>query len=325
MIDGRRGRRSANGASDEGSGEPRKSILARIALGSRLHRLGVTANQITVLGLLLAGVTAVVVGRGYLLAGVVLITVGGLMDSLDGAVAKAAGSTSNRGAFLDSTADRVADGLIFGGVAYYFIAGHHPKLALLPFAILAASAVVSYERAKAESLGFVAKGGLMERAERLILLGIGLAFHFALIFVLWTLLVLTAVTAVQRFVKVWRQATAELTGASQAEEPVPATLATAGPRFRAGRVESRWRAWREASLRDGTAAARRARTPASRWRARRQAEPLASRVRRALEADRAGQPHARTARSARPPRQARTSGGARSSIRGLGRRFDQSR
>jgi CDP-diacylglycerol--glycerol-3-phosphate 3-phosphatidyltransferase len=79
-------------------------------------------------------------------------------------------------------------------------------MALLPFAIMAASSVISYQRAKAESLGLDAKGGLMERAERIILLCLGLLFEPLLIPILWVMLALTMVTAVQRFVKVWRQA-----------------------------------------------------------------------------------------------------------------------
>jgi CDP-diacylglycerol--glycerol-3-phosphate 3-phosphatidyltransferase len=79
-------------------------------------------------------------------------------------------------------------------------------MAMLPFAIMAASAVVSYERAKAESLGLHAKGGLMERAERIVLLCIGLLFDSILVPVLWVMLVLTVFTAVQRFFKVWNQA-----------------------------------------------------------------------------------------------------------------------
>ena len=66
--------------------------------------------------------------------------------------------------------------------------------------------LISYERAKAEALGFHARGGLMERAERLALLGLGVLFETLLVPILWLMLVLTAFTAVQRFVVVWRQA-----------------------------------------------------------------------------------------------------------------------
>ena len=79
-------------------------------------------------------------------------------------------------------------------------------MAMLPFAVMALSSLISYQRAKAESLGLDAKGGLMERAERVVLLCLGLLFEPLLVPVLWVMLVLTAITAVQRFVKVWRQA-----------------------------------------------------------------------------------------------------------------------
>jgi CDP-diacylglycerol--glycerol-3-phosphate 3-phosphatidyltransferase len=296
MIDGRRGQTKRDEAVTEGD-SPVSTVEAprpRFQLGTRLHRRGVTADQITLLGLVLAAGTAAAIGTGWLVLGVGLIIVGGLMDALDGAVAKAAGSCSKRGAFFDSTADRVADGLIFGGVAWYFVVGHHPKLALLPFAILAAGNIVSYERAKAESLGYSGKGGLMERAERLILLGVALFVHWVMIELLWLLLGLTVLTAVWRFGRIWAQATAELRGADPA-------AAAAAARWRPARVESRWREWRQAALGGTTtgAAGRRADTPASRWRARRNAEPIATRVRRVLQAERTG---TRAARTGRPPR-----------------------
>ena len=81
---------------------------------------------------------------------------------------------------------------------------------MLPFAVSAVALVISYQRAKAESLGLDAKGGLMERAERIVLLCIGLLLEpwidDALVWVMWLMLVLISITAVQRFVKVWRQA-----------------------------------------------------------------------------------------------------------------------
>ena len=88
------------------------------------------------------------------------------------------------------------------------MSAHPGHLVLLPFAILGVTSLVSYQRAKAESLGISAKGGLMERAERMILLGIGFLSVSFLVPVLWVMLVLTSVTAVGRFVKVWRLAEA---------------------------------------------------------------------------------------------------------------------
>jgi CDP-diacylglycerol--glycerol-3-phosphate 3-phosphatidyltransferase len=102
--------------------------------------------------------------------------------------------------------DRVTDSLLFGGVAWYFASEESAHMALLPMAVLALSSVISYQRAKAESLGLSAKGGIMERAERIILLCLGLLFPALLVPIMWLMLVLVAVTAVQRFVKVWKQA-----------------------------------------------------------------------------------------------------------------------
>jgi len=262
----------------------------RFNLGARLVRLGVKADHVTVLGVLIAGLTGAAIALGHLWTGAALLTTGGLMDTLDGAVAKAAGSASKRGAFFDSVTDRVADGFIFGGLAWYFAAGpgKDPGLALLPFGILAVSNVISYERAKAESLGWVAKGGLMERAERLILLGIALAANIVLVPLLWALFALCCFTAAQRFLRVWRQATAD-TG-------VPLRQRAWGP----ARVESRWREWRAAS----TAAKRPRVATRARVRARRRDEPLSTRVRRMLSPETVGA--ARTGRDARPGRQRRT-------------------
>ena len=123
-------------------------------------------------------------------------------------MARQSGRAGPRGAFFDSVCDRVADAALFIGVAWYLAETGVASEAVLAMAVLALSMLITYERARAESLGFQARGGLMERAERLVLLGVGLAFDI-LVPVLWIMLVLTAFTAVQRFVKVWRQATPE--------------------------------------------------------------------------------------------------------------------
>jgi CDP-diacylglycerol--glycerol-3-phosphate 3-phosphatidyltransferase len=298
MIDGRRGQQA--GTKDEQAGAPVPSQEPEVAvqpspepaggkpeafsLGARLVRIGITANQVTIIGIVLAAVTGVVIGLGHLWLGVGFVTVGGLMDFLDGAVAKAAGTSSKRGAFFDSVSDRVADALIFGGVAWYLASGSQPRLSLLPFAILGVSAVISYERAKAESLGYEAKGGLMERAERLILLGVALAFNVILVPLLWLLLGLSSVTAAQRFVKVWRQASAPESGRT------PHAAA-----WRRGRVESRWRTWRQPR----TGSARRRAALPVRVRSRRRSEPLGTRLRRVLATERVGSRRAGTRSSQR--------------------------
>ena len=88
---------------------------------------------------------------------------------------------------------------------------------MLPFAVMAVSQLISYQRAKAESLGIQAKGGLMERAERIVVLCIGLLFDSGLYWVMWAMLVLVSLTAVQRFVKIWRLAAVSPSTAARLE------------------------------------------------------------------------------------------------------------
>ncbi len=175
-------------------------------IGNGLRRTGLSADHLTIVGLVVAVGASVAIGAGYLRLGLLLVILAALPDLFDGALAKASNTTSQRGAFFDSVIDRVTDALLFGGVAWYFASEESPHLSLLPFAIMGASSVISYQRAKAESLGLDAKGGIMERAERIILFCLGLLIPPLLIPILWIMLVLTLVTAVQRFVKVWKQA-----------------------------------------------------------------------------------------------------------------------
>lgn len=175
-------------------------------MGESLRKVGVTPDVLTVAGLLLAVAAGISVGAGALRLGLLLVILAALPDLLDGAVAKAGNTASQRGAFFDSVIDRVTDALLLGGVAWYLASNDSAHMSVLPFAVMAVSATISYERAKAESLGLQAKGGLMERAERIILLCLGLLFDNLLVPILWIMLVLTSITAVQRFIKVWKQA-----------------------------------------------------------------------------------------------------------------------
>lgn len=175
-------------------------------IGDRLRRTRLTPDHLTVVGLVVALLAAIAIGLGWHAVGLLLVILAALPDLLDGALAKASNTSSQRGAFFDSVIDRVTDALLFGGVAWHFASEESAHLALLPMAVASMSSVISYQRAKAESLGLSAKGGIMERAERIILLCLGLLFPVILIPIMWIMLVLVTVTAVQRFVKVWRQA-----------------------------------------------------------------------------------------------------------------------
>ena len=175
-------------------------------VGANLRKTGITADHLTGLGVVMAAGAALAIGNGALRAGLLLLALTAIPDVLDGAVAKASGTASPRGAFFDSVVDRVSDALLLGGIAWYLASTEPGRIAVLPLAVAAASMLVSYERAKAESLGFDARGGLMERAERLLFLAFGLLFESLLVPVLWVMLVLTLFTAGQRFASVWKQA-----------------------------------------------------------------------------------------------------------------------
>ena len=178
-------------------------------IGQSLQRTGISADVVTVIGIVMAAGASVAIGMGNLRLGFLLLVLTGVPDALDGAVAKAAGTASSRGAYFDSVADRLTDALLFGGVAWHLASVRTDRMMMLPVAIMATAMFISYQRAKAESLGYDAKGGLMERAERFIVLAFGLLFFEILVPVLWVMLVLSLVTAVPRFVKVWRQATSD--------------------------------------------------------------------------------------------------------------------
>jgi CDP-diacylglycerol--glycerol-3-phosphate 3-phosphatidyltransferase len=194
-------------------------------VGRALHRAGISADLLTVLGLVASVGTAVLIANGNLALSVIGLVLTGLPDILDGSVARHSGTAGARGAFFDSVCDRVADAVLLGGVAWH-LTDKGPEAPVLVLAVVALTMLVSYERAKAEALGLSARGGVMERLERLVLLGAGLAFD-VLVPMLWVMLVLTAITAVHRFVMVWRQATPTENKASRATRRPPATRAHA--------------------------------------------------------------------------------------------------
>ena len=211
-------------------------------IGRRLHRAGLNADVLTAAGLVVAAGAAVAIGSGATRLGFVLVILAGLPDLLDGALAKAAGTAGPRGAFFDSVADRITDAILFGGVAWYLQSKYGGHMAMLALAVFGAATIISYERAKAELLGFDARGGIMERAERIIFLSFGLLFSFLLVGVLWVMLVLTVVTAIERFAKVWRQAS----GVHVAPERMAERRARRGSR-RTPRASTR--AWRRSDRR----------------------------------------------------------------------------
>ena len=236
-----------------------------------LRATGLAPDHLTALGLVLAVPAAWAVATGRLGLGLGLLIGSAVPDLLDGALAKASGRASVRGAFFDSVADRVTDALILSALAWYLSDTHRGHVFMLPVAVLGVSLLVSYERAKAESLGYSAKGGLMERAERIVVVCATLAFSFMMIPLLWLMLVLTAATALQRFVMVWRQANAS------GHRPPPADRGVFVRRagYHGPPGPGRWRAWLDTGGRAETAdrygERSRPTSAAARWQARRQA------------------------------------------------------
>jgi CDP-diacylglycerol--glycerol-3-phosphate 3-phosphatidyltransferase len=177
-----------------------------LPLLAALRWLRITPNQVTVAGTVLnlaAGALVIAEPDHLYWAGIVFV-VAGLMDMLDGALARMSQKVTPFGAFLDSTLDRVSEGVILSAIAYLLaVQGREIDVALVVLALLG-SVLVSYTRARAESLGVECKVGLMSRPERVILIAVGLFFD-VLPYVIYIMLALTVFTVVQRVVHTYRQ------------------------------------------------------------------------------------------------------------------------
>ena len=183
------------------------------ALISALGRSPLTPNQVTVVGVALTFFAAGLIAFGQLRwAGIVLVFAG-LCDILDGALARSTKAAYPYGAFLDSTLDRYSEGAVYVGLAAYFVTIQPPLqewLILATLAALAGSFLVSYVRARAQSLGFACKSGLFQRPERVVATLIGLLFGgWVLYAIVFLLAVVTNITALQRIREVWLQGRAQ--------------------------------------------------------------------------------------------------------------------
>jgi|GraSoiStandDraft_16_1057320.scaffolds.fasta_scaffold577463_2 CDP-diacylglycerol--glycerol-3-phosphate 3-phosphatidyltransferase len=173
-------------------------------LASGLAATGIRANTLTILGLLLNILAAMMLASGEFAYGGLVFLVFNAFDFLDGAVARLTGTASDFGAFLDSVVDRYSEAVVFAGLAWWYTAADNPLGALVTYAALVGSLMVSYTRARAEGLGYAAEVGLMPRPERIVLLGLGLIISGLLdaprlfFFILLALAVLTNLTALQR-------------------------------------------------------------------------------------------------------------------------------
>lgn len=175
-----------------------------------LLRIGITPDMMTIFG------TSIVVlgswfllAQGRILASLIIIGLALLTDLLDGTMARISDRGASKwGNFLDSTLDRISDGAVLFGLAYY-LESINDRLYVAAMATLVIGAIVPYTRAKAESLGIECKGGFAERTERLVMLGLAGALYLAgidlaLDFGVWLLLALSVLTVYQRMAIVWR-------------------------------------------------------------------------------------------------------------------------
>ncbi len=177
-----------------------------------LSKLGIAPNVLTLLGLVIAGASAYLLGSGQLAAGGVVLLLSGVFDTLDGAVARATGRTTRFGALLDSVVDRVSESVILLGLLIFFLRSPSSLSAnwgaVLVLVALAGSLMVSYVRAKAEGLGIECKVGVLTRTERVVVLAaaliVGQWWPPAVRVALGVIGALAAVTTVQRVLHVRR-------------------------------------------------------------------------------------------------------------------------
>lgn len=190
-------------------------------LGKTLGKTGISPNLITAIGVAIVAIgTWVFAAAGHIVLGPLIVAVGGFTDLFDGAVAKATGRVTRFGSFLDSTTDRISDGILFSGIVWYLMhrpPDSHQLLGIIPGREYAAAAVMltmlvmvlgfltSYIKARAEAMGLRCDTGIAERGERVFIACTAVFFN-RIVLGLSLLAVLSLITVVQRFAVVWQQA-----------------------------------------------------------------------------------------------------------------------
>ncbi len=169
-------------------------------------QLNVHPNTFTTVGFFLGCVAAYFAAVGSLRTAACLILLSGICDTIDGKLARHSGKVSKFGALYDSTMDRYSEVVFFFGMAFYFIKNGWYLTSVAVAVGLGGSLMVSYVRARAEGLGFECKVGILQRAERLLLLGLGGLIHlYTFVAAIWVVAVLSNTTAIHRIVHVWRE------------------------------------------------------------------------------------------------------------------------
>ena len=173
-------------------------------VGGFLNRLGLMPNTMTILGLVGNTVGAVLLAQGNMRIGGLIILAMGPIDALDGTMARLRGEPSEFGAFVDSVTDRYSELVIFGGILFYYIQQGDWVMALVTYVAAGGSVLVSYVRARAASLGYDTKVGVLTRMERYLVLAPSLVLNIPWVG-LWIIAVLANITALQRIWDIRRQ------------------------------------------------------------------------------------------------------------------------
>ncbi len=174
-------------------------------VGAFLNRLGIAPNTLTLAGMIGNFIGALFLARGSFLVGGIILLIMGPLDALDGTMARLRGEPTDFGAFVDSVTDRYSELVIYGGLLYHYLSAGEPRMGLLVFLAAAGSVMVSYIRARAQSLGYEAKRGILTRVERFLVLIPSLILGFPRAG-LAIVAVLANITAIQRIIIVRRQA-----------------------------------------------------------------------------------------------------------------------
>jgi len=174
-------------------------------IGAFFNRLGIYPNTMTLLGLAGNIIGAVLIALGHMTLGGIVVLIMGLIDTLDGTMARLRGMPSEFGAFVDSVTDRYSELVIFAGLLYYFLQKGDWLSPMAIYIAASGAVLVSYVRARAASLGMDTKVGFLSRFERYLVLAPSLIFNIPMVGI-WIIAILANFTALQRIVDVRRQA-----------------------------------------------------------------------------------------------------------------------
>lgn len=173
-------------------------------IGKILSRTAISPNLVTIVAFIIAIISSVLISQGITVPGGIVLLLSGFLDLIDGALARAKSQVTKFGAVLDSTLDRFSEALVFLAIIYFALSGKAQNLLIiLSVAGLAASFMISYIKARAEGMGIECNVGIFTRAERIVLLSLGLLLNQLLI-AISLLVALSVITIVQRLHRVWK-------------------------------------------------------------------------------------------------------------------------